>query len=170
MNGVERGPATPVASWAAVGSAGLALLAAAAAGGFSLQATKARDAAELAASRAQAARDDARSAAEAARALTESLRQPTSTNQPRTDPGPLTLEPDSGVQWKLRNSSDTEMVVEALVNADDFVRRPIALPATIPPAEAIEVVLVEAWGSRLPETMTLRLNNRTDTVSIPLPS
>ena len=119
------------------------------------------------------ARDEAVAAARQAQEILEEFARPTDATEPA--PGPvvvewLVLEPDQGVRWRLRNTSDREVVIEALANPGDFVRRPFDdLPAVIPPQGVTPVILAAVWGHPVPALMELSLRDAEDTVRVAIP-
>jgi hypothetical protein len=120
---------------------------------------------------ARKARDDARAAArEAAEALSRVRRAPVDADPaPVSAPDLLTLEPGNDIVWLLRNRTDEEIVLAELVNRMAFFRRPFdSLPVAIPPQDTTPLTLVAAWGTTLPEALSLRLGSGR-IVLVPIP-
>ncbi len=85
-------------------------------------------------------------------------------------PAPLVFEHDSGVIWRLRNTTGQEIAIERLENLDSFLRAPLdLLPLVIQPNDAAEVTLMGAYGKPIPPTMELRIRGRDDILRVPIP-
>jgi hypothetical protein len=86
-------------------------------------------------------------------------------------PGPLALEPGSGVVWRVRNTTGDEVGIERLHNAGNFVRKPFeVLPVVIPGHDAVDVTLVSVWGHPLPRAIEVVLSGSDAVVPLPIPS
>ena len=85
-------------------------------------------------------------------------------------PGPLVFERDAGVLWRLRNTTNSEITIERLENAQDFLRAPFdLLPVVIQPRGATEVTLLGVWGRPVPPTVELQLRGQHDALRVPIP-
>lgn len=119
------------------------------------------------------ARDESKAAAERAEAtLVEVGRQTRALEElaATARPDPLVFERDSGVLWRLRNTTSMGIAIERLENTGDFVQAPFGLlPVVIQPKGAIEVTLLGVWGQPVPATMELRIRGQDGTLRVPIP-
>ncbi|MDO5068561.1 MAG: hypothetical protein Q4D96_14895, partial [Propionibacteriaceae bacterium] len=71
-------------------------------------------------------------------------------------------------RWHLTNRRDEPVVIEEVVNADDFVE--LHFDAfELAPYETIEVDCVEVWGKPIPATLLLRITSRPDPLHVRIP-
>lgn len=120
---------------------------------------KARDAAEQAASHAD-------------KTLIEVCRQTKAqeTMAAAMVPDRLVFEHDTGIIWRLRNTTNDEIAIERLENASEFLREPFSLlPVVISGKGATEVTFMAAYGFPVPATMELIIRGETATTRVPIP-
>jgi hypothetical protein len=86
-------------------------------------------------------------------------------------PDPLVFEHENGILWRLRNTTDQEIAIERIENAQEFGRAPFDdfLPVVIQPRDAIKVTLLAGWGLPVPATMELQLRGEPGTLRVPIP-
>ena len=82
---------------------------------------------------------------------------------------PLRFEHNTGILWRLRNTTKSEIAIDRLVNVTEFVGRPFDWPVVIQPGAAIEVRLMEAYEAPLPTSMELQIRGSGEVLRIPMP-
>lgn len=86
-------------------------------------------------------------------------------------PDRLVFEHERGVAWRLRNTTDREIAIERLENAQEFAREPFVdfLPLVIEPRDSAKVQLVGFASHPAPASMELQLRGEPDTFRVPIP-
>ena len=119
------------------------------------------------------ARDESVAAARRAEETLREIRRQTSaleTLAAAVTPDPLVLEHDTGILWRMRNTTLLEIGIERLENASEFVHKPFEwLPVVIPSKGAVGITLVGVWGNPVPATMELRLRGSAEIFRVPIP-
>ena len=129
---------------------------------------KAEEQAQLAKRQVEAAEEQADAAKEQAAELSQQVAELREMRTLFQGP-PLEMLLIGENRWHLANK---RVVIEEIVNADDFIRLRFDAPKhtlELAPYEAIEVVCVGALGKPIPATLILRVNSHPDPLHVRIP-
>ena len=128
---------------------------------------KAEEQAQLAKRQVEAAEEQADAAKEQAAELSQQVAE---LREMRTlfQVPPLEMSLIGENRWHLANKRDEHLVIEEIVNADDFTKLRFDAPE-LAPYGAVEVVCVGALGKPIPATLILRINSRPDPLHVRIP-
>ena len=132
---------------------------------------KAEEQAQLAKRQVEAAEEQADAAKEQAAELSQQVAELREMRTLFQGP-PLEMLLIGENRWHLANKRDERVVIEEIVNADDFIRLRFDAPEhtlELAPHEAIEVVCVGALGKPIPATLILRVNSHPDPLHVRIP-
>lgn len=136
---------------------------------------KAEEQAQLAKRQVEAAEEQADAAKEQAAELSQQVAELREMRTLFQGP-PLEMLLIGENRWHLANKRDERVVIEEIVNADDFIRLRFDAPEhtlehtlELAPYEAIEVVCVGALGKPIPATLILRVNSHPDPLHVRIP-
>lgn len=128
--------------------------------------------AERARADAETARSQAQDAARRAEETLAEVRRQTAaleTVAAALQQPPLRFEHNTGILWRLRNTTKSEIAIDRLANVTEFVGRPFDWPVVIQPGGAIEVRLIDVNEVPLPASMELQIRGSNETLRVPMP-